>query len=159
MSCVFQANFSSAACIAGQAQHEYLQQRTLQLQAAAAQQEAARPQKSFLQRHRADAHSLAAHACVLTLVLLGAPAVSVLCAVPLMPVHGSDALPSTNHLSAERPFRPCVAQMLHAEVYESNFRPPVIDRGSSTAMKCTVFWAQRLCVMQELPCGPGNICS
>ena len=60
-----------------------MQQRTLQLQAAAAQQEAVRPQKTFLQRHRADARSLAAHACVLTAVLLGAPAASVLSADPL----------------------------------------------------------------------------
>ncbi len=71
------------ACLTGKAQQEYLQQRTLQLQAAAAaQQEAVRPQKSFLQQHRTDAWSLAKHACVLTLALLGASTHLFQCAGP-----------------------------------------------------------------------------
>ncbi len=71
------------ACLTGKAQQEYLQQRTLQLQAAAAaQQEADRPQKSFLQQHRTDAWSLAKHACVLTLALLGGLTLSRLYAGP-----------------------------------------------------------------------------
>ena len=61
------------AWLTGKAQQEYLHQRTLQLQAAAAaQQEAVRPQKSFLQQRRTDAWSLTKHACLLTLALLGA---------------------------------------------------------------------------------------
>ena len=61
----------SMAELAGKAQQEYLQQRTLQLQAAAAQGTVSRPQRSLLQRHREDIRSLAAHACLLALALLG----------------------------------------------------------------------------------------
>jgi len=65
---------------AGKAQQEYLQQRTLHLQAAAAQGSVSRPQRSLLQRHREDIQSLAAHACLLALALLGS--VPPLCQVP-----------------------------------------------------------------------------
>ena len=78
---VEQALPTFAAGMTGKEQQEYLQQRTLQLQAAAAQQQVARPQKSFLPQHRSDARALAAHACVLTFALLGVPPIQVLCAL------------------------------------------------------------------------------
>ena len=57
--------------MAGKAQKEYLQQRSLQLKAAAEQEEAIRRKKTFLETHREDVQSLAVHACLLVLVLLG----------------------------------------------------------------------------------------
>ena len=58
--------------MAGRAQQEYLQERALQLKAAA-EQEAFRPKKSLIQTHKEDVRSLTLHACLLILVVLGAP--------------------------------------------------------------------------------------
>ena len=58
--------------MAGKAQQEYLQERALQLKAAA-EQEAFRPKKSLIQTHKEDIRSLTLHACLLALLLLGAP--------------------------------------------------------------------------------------
>ena len=58
--------------MAGKAQQEYLQERALQLKAAA-EQEAFRPKKSLIQTHKEDLRSLTLHACLLALLLLGAP--------------------------------------------------------------------------------------